>query len=89
MEKQARPSSNLKRRHKMQLERHKMFPESLPQGFGSVRSPIQCEGIERGHRRIAEIGVAGSVNPQSFWSDLGSWAVQNAPGIVKGISSFF
>lgn len=23
--------------------------------FGSVRSPIQCEGIVRGHRRIAEV----------------------------------
>jgi hypothetical protein len=40
--------------------------------FGSVRTPIQCEGIERGHRRIAAIGVSGSVNPQSFWSSLGS-----------------
>jgi hypothetical protein len=34
--------------------------------FGSVRSPVQCQGMERGHRRIAEAAIAGSVNPQQF-----------------------
>ncbi len=39
----------------------------------SVRRPIQCEGIARGTDRMAEIGVAGSVNPQ-FWGALASLA---------------
>ena len=73
----------------MRPQLHERFPESPFQSFGSVRSPIQCEGIERGHRRIAEIGVSGSVNPQDFWGDAGSWLVKNGPGILKGISSFF
>ena len=34
--------------------------------FGAVRSPIQCQGIERGHRRTAAVGAYGSVNPQQF-----------------------
>ena len=34
--------------------------------FGSVRSPIQSEGIERGHRRMADVAVSGSVDPQQF-----------------------
>ena len=38
--------------------------------FGSVRRPIQCEGIERGHRRMAEVAVSGSVNPQFNWADI-------------------
>jgi hypothetical protein len=38
--------------------------------FGSVRRPIQCEGIERGHRRMSAVAVSGSVNPQSIWGDL-------------------
>jgi len=59
------------------------------QGFGPVRTPIQCEGIERGHRRIAEIGVSGSVNPQISLGDIGSWALKNAPDIISTIGSFF
>jgi len=50
--------------------------------FGPMRCPIQCEGIERGHRRIAEIGVSGSVNPQGFWDvvkDIGSTVIKTAP----------
>jgi hypothetical protein len=38
--------------------------------FKPVRCPIQCEGIERGHRRIAEVAVSGSVNPQWGLSDV-------------------
>jgi hypothetical protein len=53
---------------------HKEYSESQSY-FGSVRSPIQCEGIERGHRRIAEAAVSGSVNPQF---DLG--------GLLKGVA---
>ena len=34
------------------------------------RRPIQCEGIERGHRRMAEVAVSGSVNPQFGIEDL-------------------
>ncbi len=35
-----------------------------------MRSPIQCEGIERGPQRAAKIGVAGSVQPQFGFSDI-------------------
>ena len=35
-----------------------------------MRSPIQCEGIERGPQRAAQIGVTGSVNPQFSWGDI-------------------
>jgi len=64
----------------MQPQLQERFPESPFQGFGSVRSPIQCEGIERGHRRIAEIGVSGAVNPQLFgidipWGDIAKWGL--------------
>ena len=54
----------------MQPQIRKDFPEDRNH-FGSVRSPIQCEGIERGHRRMAEVAVSGSVNPQQFGSSLG------------------
>jgi hypothetical protein len=30
------------------------------------RHPIQCEGIERGPKRIAEVAVNASVNPQAI-----------------------
>lgn len=37
----------------------------------TVRRPIQCEGIERGPKRIAEVAVSGSMNPlQIDWSNL-------------------
>lgn len=46
-----------------------------------MRSPIQCEGIERGHRRMSAVAVSGSVNPQSIWGDL-------AGGLASVASSF-
>jgi hypothetical protein len=38
--------------------------------IATVRRPIQCEGIERGPKRIAEVAVNGSMNPQADFSDL-------------------
>ena len=65
----------------MQPQRRKEFSE--PQFcLGSVRRPIQCQGIERGHRRIAEVAVSGSVNPQNFWGtlgDIGKTVLKTAP----------
>lgn len=51
--------------------------------FGSVRSPVQCEGVERGHRRIAEAAVAGSVNPQINWGQVAQGALQALPSILS------
>ena len=51
--------------------------------FGSVRSPMQCEGVERGHRRIAEAAVAGSVNPQINWGQVGQTVLSALPGIMS------
>ena len=56
----------------MRSEMYQGFSDSQFQGFGSVRSPIQCQGIDRGHRRMAEVAVCGSVDPQNLWGTLGS-----------------
>jgi hypothetical protein len=47
----------------------------------TVRSPIQCEGIERGPKRIAEVATSGSVNPQG-WQDILGAAAQALPGVL-------
>ena len=31
-----------------------------------MRTPIQCEGVERGPAKIAQIAAAGAANPASF-----------------------
>jgi len=49
--------------------------------FSSVRSPIQCEGIERGPKRIAEIAESGAVNPQG-WTDILGGVAQALPGVL-------
>lgn len=36
----------------------------------TVRRPIQCEGINRGPERTAEIAASGAVNPSFNWMDL-------------------
>jgi hypothetical protein len=51
--------------------------------FGSVRGPIQCEGVARGHRRIAEAAVAGSVNPQVNWGQVGQTVLSALPSILS------
>jgi hypothetical protein len=63
----------------MQPQIYNGFAESRFQGFGSVRRPIQCEGIERGHRRMAEVAVTGTVNPQFNWGGLGNIALSTLP----------
>ena len=35
-----------------------------------MRKPIQCEGVERGPAKTAQIAAAGSVNPAIFGNIL-------------------
>ncbi len=35
-----------------------------------MRKPIQCEGVERGSAKTAQIAVAGSVNPAFGFGDI-------------------
>jgi hypothetical protein len=61
-----------------------MYPQTdLLESIGSVRSPIQCEGLNRGPERTAEVGVSGSVNPQFGWSDVGNIAKAVAPTLLS------
>ncbi len=39
-----------------------------------MRRPIQCEGIERGPARAAQVGTLGSVQPQFLGSAVGALA---------------
>ncbi|GKQ55032.1 hypothetical protein [Bradyrhizobium sp. Ce-3] len=55
--------------------------ETISSGGGSVRSPTQCEGIERGPKRIAEVATNGSVNPQG-WGDVLGAAI---PGVLGAL----
>ena len=51
-----------------------------------MRKPIQCEGVERGPSKIAQIGAAGSVNP-AVLGLLAGLAVPAIVGAVKGALS--
>ena len=42
-----------------------MYARNDFETFGSVRSPIQCEGIERGPKRIADVATNGTSIPIS------------------------
>ncbi|WP_420406336.1 hypothetical protein [Nisaea sp.] len=52
-----------------------------------MRTPMQVEGVDRGVERMAQIGVAGSVNP-AFWGSLVSAALpvlkNAAAGALQG-----
>jgi hypothetical protein len=57
-----------------------MFPQDEQfETMGSVRRPIQCEGLARGPERMAQIGVSGSVNPQFSLGDVLGVVKQVAP----------
>ncbi|UPK04548.1 MULTISPECIES: hypothetical protein [Bradyrhizobium] len=58
-----------------------MYARNDLETFRTVRSPIQCEGIERGPKRIAEVATSGSVNPQG-WEDILGGAVKALPGVL-------
>ena len=58
-----------------------MYARNDFETFGSVRSPIQCEGIERGPKRIAQLANNGSVHPQG-WQDILGTAGQALPGVL-------
>jgi hypothetical protein len=60
-----------------------MYPKNDLEIIGSVRRPIQCEGIERGPKRIAEVAVSGSVNPQFNWGGLAQGALSALPQILS------
>jgi hypothetical protein len=47
-----------------------MYDENELAIVGTVRRPIQCEGIERGPKRMAEVAVSGSVTPQIDWATI-------------------
>lgn len=50
---------------------------------GSVRRPVQCEGIKRGPERMAEVGVSGSVNPQFSWGDIANVVKTVGPPLLS------
>jgi hypothetical protein len=42
-----------------------MYPQDVDQEItATVRRPIQCEGIERGPKRMADVAASGAVIPQ-------------------------
>jgi hypothetical protein len=49
-----------------------------------MRQPIQSEGVKRGIDRSAQIGVAGSVNPQFNWGGLLSGVAKTALPVLAG-----
>ena len=48
-----------------------------------MRKPIQCEGVERGPAKTAQIAAAGSVQP-AFLGALAGIALPAIVGAVKG-----
>ncbi len=60
-----------------------MYPTIDLQTIGAVRHPIQCEGIERGPKRIAEVAVSGSVNPQQWGQLLGPLVTDLVPNLMN------
>ena len=48
-----------------------------------MRKPIQCEGVERGPAKTAQIATAGSVQP-AFLGALAGIALPAIVGAVKG-----
>ena len=48
-----------------------------------MRKPIQCEGVERGPAKTAQIAAAGSVQP-AFLPILAGVALPALVGAVKG-----
>jgi hypothetical protein len=58
-----------------------MYTRSDLEIVATVRRPVQCEGIDRGPKRMAEVAASGSVNPQFDWSSL----VPVATGILGGL----
>jgi hypothetical protein len=59
-----------------------MYAKYDEEVIATVRRPIQCEGIERGPKRVAEVAVSGSMNPQF---DLGSFLGAVAPPILGAL----
>jgi len=62
-----------------------MYSTNNMEMIGTVRRPIQCEGIERGPKRIAEVAVSGSMNPQWGLSDLWNTVAPVLGQVVRGV----
>jgi hypothetical protein len=58
-----------------------MYARNDLETVATVRRPVQCEGIERGPKRIAEVAASGSVNPQG-WTDILGGVAQALPGVL-------
>ena len=52
-----------------------------------MRKPIQCEGVERGSAKTAQIAVAGSVNPAFSLGGLLSGALPILKNAAMGALS--
>jgi hypothetical protein len=60
-----------------------MYPKDQLEMIGTVRRPIQCEGIERGPKRIAEVASSGAVHPQINWGSLLGGVAQHIPDVLS------
>jgi hypothetical protein len=74
-------TSGSNRQLKPEYKELNMYARNDLETIGTVRSPVQCEGIERGPKRIAEVAASGSVNPQG-WQDIFGGVLQAAPGVL-------
>jgi hypothetical protein len=59
-----------------------MYSQNDFEPTGMVRRPVQCEGLDRGPRRVAEVAVSGSVNPQFDWGGLVGHVASALPGVL-------
>ena len=57
-----------------------MYTRSDLEIVATVRRPVQCEGLDRGPKRVAEVAASGGVTPQDWTSILGA-----IPGILGGL----
>ncbi|HWB51849.1 MAG TPA: hypothetical protein VG651_22265 [Stellaceae bacterium] len=61
-----------------------MYPTNTTVEFtASMRTPIQCEGIDRGFKRMAEVATQGAVNPQINWGSVLGGVAQALPSILS------
>jgi len=59
-----------------------MYARNDLEFIGTIRTPIQCEGIERGPKRAAEVATNGAVNPQIDWGSVLGGVAQALPGVL-------
>jgi hypothetical protein len=59
-----------------------MYAQTDLELTGTVRRPVQCEGLDRGPRRMAEMAASGGVNPQFDWGGLLGNVAHALPGVL-------